>query len=50
MVEEERKIFRYECKHCGKVIESLYKKQAEINFATHLLTCQDKNKKKKEEK
>lgn len=31
------------CPHCGKVIESLYEKQLEFNFNSHLLACK-KNK------
>jgi len=46
MGEEEIKIYSFKCKYCGKEISSLYKKQGEINFATHVMFC----KKKAEEK
>ena len=47
MVEKEGVIYSFRCKYCGKEINSLYKKQGEINFATHVMSC--KKKKKEEE-
>jgi len=47
MEQESPRIYTYKCRYCGKIIQSLYKKQGEINFATHLLSC--KRKKKVEE-
>jgi len=46
MEEKSEIIYSFKCKHCGKVIKSLYKKQAEANFEAHLLSCQKKREKK----
>ena len=35
------------CKYCGKVIESLYEKQAEYNLKAHEISCEKKGEEKK---
>jgi len=41
------KVFSIKCEYCGKEIKSLYKRQAESNLASHLISCKKKNEVKK---
>jgi len=36
------RVYRYTCDICGKVIESIYKKQVEHNLKVHKLTHEEK--------
>ena len=40
------KIIKLTCKHCGKIIESLYEAQAEYNHKQHEENCNKKEEKK----
>jgi len=35
----EQKVLTKTCKHCGKKISSIYKKQLDYNYKAHLLAC-----------
>ena len=48
-MENNEKIFKDECPYCGKKFISLYENQLKHNYQAHLLSCETRKNKEKEE-